>query len=77
MIELLRQRLPERGIATLHYERFSAPAVSGCVPFEIELARFGRIVRGPLTHNAYWMGDLCEPGQETARYRLAMESGLR
>lgn len=44
MIERLRRELPRRGIETLHYERFSAPAVLGGEPFEIVLSRSRRTV---------------------------------
>jgi ferredoxin-NADP reductase len=44
MIDKLRQELPQRGIGSLHYERFSALPVVGGKPFEIELSRSGVVL---------------------------------
>jgi ferredoxin-NADP reductase len=44
MIEAIRAEIPRENIATLHYERFSAPPVVGGVEFEIELARSGQVI---------------------------------
>jgi ferredoxin-NADP reductase len=44
MIAAVRRQLPDHRIATLHYERFSPLPVIGGAPFEIELARTGRVL---------------------------------
>jgi ferredoxin-NADP reductase len=44
LIAALRRELPQRGIAGVHYERFSAPPVLGGRPFTVLLARTGRRV---------------------------------
>jgi len=44
MIEAIRAQIPADNIATLHYERFSPPAVVGGRPFEVVLARSGHVV---------------------------------
>ena len=44
MIAAIRAEIPAENVATLHYERFSAPPVVGGTAFEIQLARSGRVV---------------------------------
>jgi ferredoxin-NADP reductase len=44
MIAAIRAELPHDRINTVHYERFSPPPVVGGAPFEVELARSGRVV---------------------------------
>ena len=44
MIEAIRAQIPAEHIATLHYERFSAPPVIGGSPFTVVLARTGHVV---------------------------------
>lgn len=44
MIDAIRGELPAEHVATLHYERFSPPPVSGGSPFEVVLARSGHVV---------------------------------
>lgn len=44
MIAAVRRQMPSERIATLHHERFSPPPVIGGAPFEIELARSGRVL---------------------------------
>ena len=44
MIAAVRAEVPSDRIATLHYERFSAPPILGGVPFELELSRTGRVI---------------------------------
>jgi ferredoxin-NADP reductase len=45
MIDALRAEIPADNIASLHYERFSAPPVVGGRPFRVVLARSGHVVR--------------------------------
>lgn len=44
MIDALRGELPAEHVASLHYERFSAPPVVGGQTFEVVLARSGHVV---------------------------------
>jgi ferredoxin-NADP reductase len=44
MIATIRAEIPAENVATLHYERFSAPPVVGGTAFEIQLARTGVLV---------------------------------
>jgi ferredoxin-NADP reductase len=44
MIAAIRAEIPADNVATLHYERFSAPPVVGGTAFEIQLGRSGRLV---------------------------------
>jgi ferredoxin-NADP reductase len=44
MIDAIRAEIPSDQIATLHYERFSAPPIVAGAPFTVVLARSGRVV---------------------------------
>ena len=44
MLESVRTARDEYANAPLHYERFSPPPVVDCIPFELELARSGRVL---------------------------------
>ncbi|HET9257891.1 MAG TPA: PDR/VanB family oxidoreductase [Pseudonocardiaceae bacterium] len=47
MIASVRRDLPASAAAALHVERFSAPPVTGGVPFEVALHRSGRVLTVP------------------------------
>lgn len=52
MLEAVRVARNEFTDAPLHYERFSPPPVLDGVPFELELARSGRVVSVPANRSA-------------------------
>ncbi|WP_390887917.1 PDR/VanB family oxidoreductase [Candidatus Mycobacterium wuenschmannii] len=52
MLEAVRTARAEQVNAPLHYERFSPPPVVDGVPFELELARSGRILDIPANRSA-------------------------
>lgn len=52
MIAAVRADLPGSGAATLHFERFSAPPIVNGRPFEVELARSGRVLTVPADRSA-------------------------
>ncbi|BBY54331.1 oxidoreductase [Mycobacterium koreense] len=52
MLEAVRVARGEHADAPLHYERFSPPPIIDGVPFELELARSGRILQVPADRSA-------------------------
>ena len=52
MLEAVRIERDKCAGAPLHYERFSPPPVVGGVPFELELARSGRVLSIPADRSA-------------------------
>lgn len=52
MLEAVRVTRDEHADAPLHYERFSPPPVVDGVPFELELARSGRVLKIPADRSA-------------------------
>ena len=52
MLEAVRIARDEHASAPLHYERFSPPPVVDGVPFELELARSGRVLSIPSNRSA-------------------------
>src|SRR5947209_44275 len=52
MLEAVRVARSEFADALLHYERFSPPPVVDGVPFELELARSGRVLGIPANRSA-------------------------
>jgi ferredoxin-NADP reductase len=52
MLEAVRIARDEHANAPLHYERFSPPQVVDGVPFEVELARSGRVLDIPANRSA-------------------------
>ncbi|ORW93306.1 oxidoreductase [Mycobacterium sp. IEC1808] len=52
MLEAVRVARNEFADAPLHYERFSPPPVVDGVPFELELARSGRVLSVPVNRSA-------------------------
>lgn len=52
MLESVRAARKEHANAPLHYERFSPPPVIDGIPFEIELARSGRVLEVPANRSA-------------------------
>ncbi len=52
MLEAVRIARTEHADAPLHYERFSPPPVVDGVPFELELARSGRVLSIPADRSA-------------------------
>ncbi len=52
MLESVRTARDEHANAPLHYERFSPPPVVDGVPFELELARSGRVLDVPAHRSA-------------------------
>jgi ferredoxin len=52
MIDAIRAEIPADNIASLHYERFSAPPVVGGKAFRVVLARSGHVVRVPSNQSA-------------------------
>lgn len=52
MLEAVRVTRDEHADAPLHYERFSPPPVVDGVPFELELARSGRVLMIPADRSA-------------------------
>ena len=52
MLEAVRETRDQHADAPLHYERFSAPPVVDGVPFELELARSGRLLMVPADRSA-------------------------
>ncbi|OZM74843.1 oxidoreductase [Amycolatopsis antarctica] len=52
MITGLRLDLPASRARSLHFERFSAPPISGGRTFEVELARTGRVLTVPADRSA-------------------------
>jgi ferredoxin-NADP reductase len=52
MLESVRIARNEHANAPLHYERFSPPPVVDGVPFELELARSGRVLAVPANRSA-------------------------
>jgi ferredoxin-NADP reductase len=52
MLEAVRAARDEQVDAPLHYERFSPPPIVDGIPFELELARSGRVLRVPANRSA-------------------------
>ncbi len=52
MLESVRAARNEHADAPLHYERFSPPPVVDGIPFELELARSGRVLEIPANRSA-------------------------
>lgn len=52
MLESVRAARNEHANAPLHYERFSPPPVVDGIPFELELARSGRVLQVPANRSA-------------------------
>ncbi|SNR54544.1 Ferredoxin-NADP reductase [Haloechinothrix alba] len=52
MITSLRVDRPASRVRSLHFERFGPPPISDGAPFEIELARSGRVLPVPADHSA-------------------------
>lgn len=52
MLEAVRRARDEHADAPLHYERFGPPPVVGGAPFELELARSGRVLAVPANRSA-------------------------
>ncbi|WP_017557179.1 PDR/VanB family oxidoreductase [Nocardiopsis baichengensis] len=52
LIEAVRAALPDAPPLPFHWERFSPPPVRGGAPFEVELARSGRVVAVPADRTA-------------------------
>jgi ferredoxin-NADP reductase len=52
MLESVRAARNEHANAPLHYERFSPPPVVDGIPFELELARSGRVLEVPAHRSA-------------------------
>jgi len=52
MLESVRSARHEHASAPLHYERFSPPPIVDGIPFELELARSGRVLDVPANRSA-------------------------
>ncbi|QUR67023.1 PDR/VanB family oxidoreductase [Mycobacterium spongiae] len=52
MLEAVRAARVEHADAPLHYERFSPPPIVDGIPFELELARSGTVLRVPANRSA-------------------------
>lgn len=52
LLEAVRSARDAHADAPLHYERFSPPPIVGGVPFELELARSGRVLTVPADRSA-------------------------
>ncbi|WP_204807845.1 PDR/VanB family oxidoreductase [Mycobacterium riyadhense] len=52
MLEAVRLARDKHAGAPLHYERFSPPPVNDGIPFELELARSGHVLRIPANRSA-------------------------